>query len=245
MKNVFNATPLSIRTDLRAALNRAHQRLAQTGDWLNGTQRLAVATETRHARDCRLCQIQKLELSPYVVDGEHQTGGYLPGTWVNVIHRIVNDSGRLSERWFREALSGGLEEDEFIEMISICVQTLALDTFAAGIGMTTVPLPIAELGDPKRQRPSEARTGPGWVATIAPERASPEFEDFYSNESHFYIRRSLTLVPGETRRLWDLLNNLYLEDPRLFELEGLERGISRAQMEFLAARASALLGCYY
>ena len=43
----------------------------------------------------------------------------------------------------------------------------------------------------------------------------------------------------------DLLNSLYLEDPRLFELEGLERGISRAQMEFLAARASALLGCYY
>ena len=36
-----------------------------------------------------------------------------------------------------------------------------------------------------------------------------------------------------------------LEDPRIYELEGLERGISRAQMEFLAARASALLGCYY
>ena len=245
MKYVFDATPVSMRADLRAALNRAHKRLAQTGDWLSGAQRLALATETRHARDCTLCRIQKLEISPYAVDGEHQTEGYLPDPWVNVIHRVVNDPGRLSERWFREALSDGVEEDEFIEIISICVQTLALDIFAAGIGMTAVPLPIAEPGQPRRQRPSEARTGPGWAATISPENAGPDFKDFYSNESHFYIRRSLTLVPGETRRLWDLLNSLYLEDPRLFELEGLERGISRAQMEFLAARASALLGCYY
>ena len=61
----------------------------------------------------------------------------------------------------------------------------------------------------------------------------------------FYIRRSMTLLPNETRRLWILLDNLYLEDPRIDELDGIERGISRAQMEFLAARASALLGCFY
>ena len=72
-----------------------------------------------------------------------------------------------------------------------------------------------------------------------------DFADFYDGDRHFYIRRSLTLVPGECRRLWHLLNSLYLEDPRITELEGVERGISRAQMEFLAARASALLGCYY
>ena len=42
-----------------------------------------------------------------------------------------------------------------------------------------------------------------------------------------------------------MLNALYMEDPRVRELDGLERGISRAQIEFLAARASALLGCYY
>ena len=55
----------------------------------------------------------------------------------------------------------------------------------------------------------------------------------------------MTLVKKGSRHLWDLLNHLYLEDPRLPELEGLNRGISRAQMEFLAARASSLLGCYY
>jgi hypothetical protein len=41
------------------------------------------------------------------------------------------------------------------------------------------------------------------------------------------------------------MNPLYMSDPRVPELEGLDRAINRAQIEFLAARASALLGCYY
>ena len=100
-------------------------------------------------------------------------------------------------------------------------------------------------GQPARRRDPTAKTGPGWAATIAPEDADAGFADFYANDSHFYIRRSLTLLPGETRRIWSMLNALYMEDPRVRELDGLERGISRAQIEFLAARASALLGCYY
>ena len=67
------------------------------------------------------------------------------------------------------------------------------------------------------------------MSTIAPENAGPDFEDFYANESHFYIRRSLTLVPDEVRRFWDLMNPLYMEDPRINEIDGLDRGISRAQ----------------
>jgi hypothetical protein len=41
------------------------------------------------------------------------------------------------------------------------------------------------------------------------------------------------------------MNPLYMEDPRINETDGLDRGISRAQIEFLAARCSALLGCVY
>ena len=72
---------------------------------------------------------------------------------------------------------------------------------------------------------------------MTPADAGPDFADFYANDSHFYIRRALTLLPSETRRMWDLLNVLYMEDPRIHELDGLDRAISRAQIEFLAARA--------
>ena len=111
--------------------------------------------------------------------------------------------------------------------------------------MAEPALPTPRPGMPARRHDTSATPGPGWVATVAPENASPEFADFYANGSHFYIRRALTLVPAEARRIWNLLNRLYLEDPRVHELDGIERAIERAQIEFLAARASALLGCYY
>ena len=199
----------------------------------------------RHSWDCDLCRLRKSQPSPYSLTGKHQTLGDLPVSWVDVIHRVVNDPGRFSERWFKEVLSRGLLEVEFVEIIIVCVQAIAIDIFSSAIGINLVPLPKAEKGYPPRNRPSEAKIGPGWVATISPEDALSDFSDFYSNESQFYIRRSMTLVKKGSRHLWDLLNHLYLEDPRLPELEGLNRGISRAQMEFLAARASSLLGCYY
>ena len=249
MAQAFDAAPVFIRADLRAALNRAHEHQSETGDWLDGLQRLAVMAEARHAWNCEFCQACKDALSPYTVSGAHDHLGALPASWVDVIHRVVTDPGRLSARWYAQAKADGMVEDEIIEVISIAVQAVVVDCFTAGIGMET-PLPLpANSGQPQkqplRQHRTDAKTGPGWAATIAPEDAGDDFIDFYDNESHFYIRRSLTLVPGETRRLWDLLNNLYMEDPRLYELEGMVRHISRAQMEFLAARASALLGCYY
>ena len=241
----YDASPVAMRVDLAAALNRNHERLAQTGSWLDGAQRLAVVAETGNAWDCPLCQKCKSAVSPYAVDGNHAALGILAPAWVEVVHRVVTDPGRLSQRWYQEALDSGIAEDEIIEVISVTVQAVVTDCFTTAIGMETPSFPDAAMGQPPRRHALEARPGPGWAATIAPEDAGPDFMDFYDNESHFYIRRSLTLVPDETRRLWELLNALYMEDPRIYELEGLERGISRAQMEFLAARASALLGCYY
>ena len=245
MTYVFGSNFLSVRADLRSALDLAYKHIGETGDWLTGAQRVSVYAEMRQAWDCQLCRDLKAELSPYNIRGKHDTLGELPEAWVDVIHRVTTDPGRLSERWFQEALTGGMEEDEIIEVINVCVQAIAIDVFTSGIGLSLPSLPATGTGEPLRRRPSEAKTGPGWAATIAPEDVGDDFADFYDGDRHFYIRRSLTLVPGECRRLWHLLNSLYIEDPRITELEGVERGISRAQMEFLAARASALLGCYY
>ena len=98
MAYVFDAAPVSLRADLHGALNHAHKSLGQPGEWLHGAQRVAVVAETRQAWKCPLCQVQKLELSPYGVSGEHQAIGELPNSWVDVIHRVVTDPGRLSER---------------------------------------------------------------------------------------------------------------------------------------------------
>ena len=184
-------------------------------------------------------------MSPYTVTGEHEVAGELPRAWVNVIHQITTDSGRLTRQWYEAALAAGIEEDDFVEIISVAIITVTIDAFAAGVGMDPAALPLPKAGEPPRKRWAHATPGPGWIATTAPENGGTVLEDFYANGKHFNIKRALTLVPDEALRFWALMNRLYMEDPRVHELDGIDRDISRAQIEFLAARCSALLGCYY
>ncbi len=241
----FAGQDLPIRPELRVALDRGWAQLGKAGSWLTGRQRVSVAQEARAAWHCSLCREIKKALSPYAIEGSHDAATDLPRSWVDAIHRVVTDPGRLTEKWCQQVQNSGLSEDEYVELVSITIITTAIDTFSIAVGIQVPDMPVVVPGTPVRQRDPTATPGPGWVATIAPENAGTTFEDFYANESHFYIRRSLTLVPDEARKFWDIMNPLYLEDPRVIELEGIDRAISRAQMEFLAARASMLLGCYY
>lgn len=243
--NHFASVSLPVRSELAAALDRGWAQLGETGAWLTGAQRADIVKEARAAWECEICQERKAALSPYAVQGAHTAVTGLPEAWVDVIHRVVTDSGRLTETWCRDVQEAGISEDEYVELVTVTIIATVIDTFARGIGVALPELPTVQGGVPKCERDPTATPGPGWVATIAPENASPAFEDFYANDSHFYIRRSLTLVPEEVRKFWDIMNPLYIEDPRVFELDGIDRAINRAQMEFLAARASMLLGCYY
>ncbi len=245
MTQVFPNPPPELRADLLDGLDTAWPQIGRVGAWLTGAERLAVAAAARAAWDCALCAERKAALSPYAIDGDHDGDGRLPDAWLDAVHRVVTDSGRLTERWLQGLLADGLLEDEFVELVSVAVLVTTVDTFMRAIGRDPLPLPDAAGGVPHRRRRPDAKPGPGWVATIAPEDALLDFVDYYAGGSHFYIRRALTLLPDEVQRLWYLLNRLYMPDPRVHEFDGLERSISRAQAEYLAARASALLGCYY
>jgi hypothetical protein len=245
MRNPFEAAPVTIRADLQCAIGRAWSQLGEPGAWLTGTQRAAVAAETRNAWDCSVCHERKAALSAYAVSGEHEHLSALPRAWVDVIHRVTTDSGRLTQRWVDEAREAGVVEDMFVEIISVSIITITIDAFTSGIGMDITNLPAVQPGAPPRSHYQAATPGPGWISTTTPENAGPELTDLYAGEKHFNIKRTLTLVPDEAVRFWALMDRLYLEDPRVNELDAVDRDISRAQIEFLAARCSALLGCYY
>ena len=245
MSDPFADLPASTRDDIRAALPVARRRLAETGTWLTGAQRVAIAAEVRQAWDCALCKERKATLSPYGVSGEHDTLGELPAPWIDIIHPLTTDSGRLTKSWYEGVRDAGVGEDEFVEIVSVAIVAVTMDSFCVGVGIEPPDWPEPVAGEPKRVRAEEATPGPGWVSTIAPENVRANMADFYANESYFYIRRSLTLVPDELPKFWDLMTPFYMSDPRIEELGDLQRAISRGQIEFLAARASALLGCYY
>ncbi len=243
---MIDTSPLTVRDNLKSALTQAWSEVAQTGAWLSGEQRLAIANEARNAWQCELCKRRKEALSPYTVQGDHEHLGALPDAWVEAVHRIVTDSGRITESWYDSTIAAGIAEDEFIELLSLVTIVTGADTFMRGIGLPPLALSATgEQGIPPRRRPAGAKTGPGWAPTVAPEDAGHELGDFYETGPAAYIRRALTLVPDEANRFWPLLNQLYLGNPLRVELEGVERAISRAQMEFIATRTSAYLDCFY
>ncbi len=234
-----------IRPELAEAVTVAWRELGEAGSWLTGAQRVHVVACARAAWQCAGCDAQLTSLSPYAEHVDHTPEQSLPPHWVRLVHAVVRDSGRITRRLRDEVVSAGMSEDEYVEITSVAVLTRTVDAFTAGIGAGELPLPERIAGAPSCTPNTAATPGPGFVATTAPEHAQPDFADFYANDSHFYIRRALTLVQGEARRFWRLANALYLEDPRVEELDGVSRSITRAQIEFLATRASAMLGCYY
>jgi hypothetical protein len=234
----------AVRVELQVAVEQTRTDLSNPGDWLSGSQRLEVVAEARNAWRCGLCDTRKSALSPYRVEGNHDSVSVLPEIWIELIHRVVTDSSRITQAWYESIIGDDLCEDEFIEILSVTCITTSVDVLSLGLGVDPLVLSEPNTGTPARTRPSGANPGPGWAWTVAPEDAGPELAGFY-DFGPYYIRRALTLVPREAERFWNLMNELYLPDPAAEGVGKVERGISRAQIEFLAARVSALLGCYY
>jgi len=240
----YDSAPFKVREDLAGAHRRAWDRLASPGTWLDGATRIMVAEEVRHARGCDLCARRKAALSPYTVDGRHDDLGTLPESWVEAIHRIVSDPGRLTHGWYKTMVALGLAETEYVEIVSVIAHVTAIDTFARGLGMARWSLPAPKPGKPSRYRPAEARVSDAWVPTIVWNEAGANEADLFVGAAS-NIRRALTLVPGEARSFFDVGANQYLPGPAMRDFAKEYRAITHAQIELLAARVSALNQCTY
>jgi hypothetical protein len=233
-----------VRADLEAAHQRAWARLAAPGTWLDGARRVAVAAEARHVHGCGLCEKRKAAVSPFAVDGAHGTLGALPDGYIDVIHRIVSDPGRLTRGWFERTVGTVIGEEEYVETVSIVAHVTAIDTFARGLGIEPWPLPEPAAGAPSRYRPKEARKHAAWASHIAAEEHGPNEADFLSS-APANIRLALTLVPDEARSFFDLVAHQYIPGPAMRDFGREYRAITHAQIELLAARVSALNQCTY
>lgn len=69
--------------------------------WFIGLERVDIAREARYTTSCALCHKRKAALSPFSVDGEHDTVTNLPRDVVDATHRLVTDTGRLTKNMAR------------------------------------------------------------------------------------------------------------------------------------------------
>src|SRR5262249_52478047 len=158
----YEAAPLPIRADLAAAHRRARDHLARPGTWWSGAERVALMAEARNAPQCKLCRVRKEALSPAVISGAHDSLGELSDIAVEVVHRIRTDPGRLTRGWFDDVIRAGLSPEQYVEIVSVVAHTVALDTFARGVGLAGLPLPRPSDGPvalPPARREARPRLG--------------------------------------------------------------------------------------
>jgi len=236
---------MEIRQDLRDSHEQAWRAIASPGTWLTGRRRVAVAAEIRHALGCAHCARIREALSPFSVQGMHDTLGAVAGAEVEVVHRIVNDPGRLSESWVQSVLARGLVEGEYVEIVGLIAMVMMMDTFSRAMGLPLRALPEPVPGEPTRYRPPGAKKQAAWLPITEPEDAVESDGPMYPSPKAGYIYRGLSMVPQSLRDYWKLAFTHYLPSEAVYKFDRSIRAISRPQTEMLAARVSALHQCVY
>jgi len=237
--------PVSVRDDIAAAQLKAWQAIGRPGSWLTGAQRVAIAEEVRNARGCAVCQARKESLSPFAIEGEHDSVADLPAAMIDVVHRVVTDPGRLSRSWFETIVDGELSDAEYVELAIVVVLTTAVDTYARAVGSPLWALPEAVDGEPTRVRPENLTDEGAYVPVIPSGGAGPAEADLY-NPFGPNIYRAISLVPDQARLFYGILAAQYMAPKYVMDsASNGGRAISRPQIELIAARVSALNGCFF
>ena len=156
--------------------------------------------------------------------------GPLPATAVEVIHRVVNDSGRLTRRW-ADAQVGDLGDGPYAEVVGVTAILLALDVYARSIGDRHLELPPPVDGPPAAERPDGVGDVGAWIEMTE--------EKVLAN-----VSRALSLVPRTNATWRALVTESYSRGPEMLELTW-ERALTRPQIELIAAHVSLLQECFY
>lgn len=204
--------------------------MAGAGDWLTGTQRVAVWHEVRDAATNPLDHERKRALSPTGVPGEHAATAELSADAVEVVHRVASDPGRLTRSWADERIAA-LGAATYTELVGVTAIAKALDTFAAATGQGDRALPTPRPGEPAGEVPDDVGDVGAWVPqTLGPTLAN--------------VSRTLSGVPV-TNATWRSLVNSHYSRGREFAELAWDRALSRPQIELVAARVTALSECFY
>ncbi len=244
----YSNSPWQIRPDLPEAFRYTWEKLANSGTWLTGEQRLAVANEVRNAGDCHLCRQRKASLSPFATDGDHDGDhGPLSNLQVDIAHRLTTDASRLTESWLANCVEQGVSREMYVEILSIVVATVAIDAFHRSLGFELEVLPAAVPGEPSRYRPAAAKKGPAWVPMIDIAAIDEADADIYSGmQRSANVIAAMSLVPDAVRLLRAQSAAMYLEMSDIGNpASNGDRALSRPQIELIAGRVSAINDCFY
>ena len=223
---------VTVRDDLAEAHRLAWEHVAAPGSWWSGEQRVELAGTVLSAI------ADRAPLPPWI--GISSTGrlGPVPATPAvahDIAYRLARHAGTMTADTYRVAVEQ-LGELAYVELCAIVSTVAAVAHFCRNIGIAVPPLPAPDAGRPTGERPAEIVSAQyNWVPVAAPadERAA--------------VVQAYTAVPGEQRNTWRMAAAQYMPDTEMVDPAWQRRagGLSRAQMELVAARLTLLRECFY
>ncbi len=233
---MYEHAPIRVRGDIAAAHRAIWDALARPGTWWTSTERIGIAREARRAR-------ARHGLAPMPDEPQEPS---LPAVAIEVAQRVGGDPATLDEGWFR-GVAGRLLDAEYVELVAVVVQTVSVDVFCRAIGVALHPYPAPGPGSPSCQRPVTAVEEEAWVPTIPSGKAGGDAgRDLYGDTPMPNVIRALSLVPNDAGLALQQCVAQYLEIPQVLDASYEPgRGLSRAQIELIAGRVSAINECFY
>jgi hypothetical protein len=229
---IMSGIEVTVRDDLVDAHRLAWEHIAAPGSWYTGAQRVELA------QTAMLALADLDPLPPWVCassSGRLASELMAPAAANDFAYRLARHAGTITRDVY-ESVSRDIGELPFVEVCAIVSTVAAVWHFCRNIGAPVPPLPPVVDGEPTGRRPERlAAAELNWVPVEAPADQTAAVVQAY------------TAVPGEQFNTWRMADaqympNLDMVDPAWTRREG---GLSRAQMELVAARVTMLRDCFY
>jgi hypothetical protein len=221
-----------VREDLSEAHRLAWDHIAAPGTWWTGPQRVELASTALQAI------ADPDPLPPWIgVSTTDRLGTDLvaPRAAHDVAYRIARHAGTMTVDVYRAA-TDAIDELPYVELCAIVSTVAAVAHFCRNIGVGVPPLPEPQPGMPTRTCPQRlARAQFNWVPVAEPA------------DEVAAVVQAYTAVPDEQHNTWRMADAQYMPVAAMVDPDWSRRpdGLSRAQMELVAARLTRLRDCFY
>ncbi len=200
--------------------------LAGPGDWWDGASRRALMEETRAARGCTRCRDE--DGSPPTV--LHPATASLPASAVEVVHRVVNNSGRLTRSWAQMRIDE-LGDAQYAEVVGVTAIVVAIDVYATSAGERPPTLLAPIDGPVAAGRPDGVGDVGAWIPMT-------------THKALANVSRALSVVPRTNATWRALVTDSYSRGAEMLELRW-QRALTRPQVELVASQVSRMQECFY
>ena len=137
---------LAADPEIDAAHDREWSRLATSGSWFTGRERVAIARTARGG----------------------DPGAEIGAATAAAAVRIHDEPAAITLDWIEGLEREGLSRLAYVEVLGVVARLRALDTYTFGIGHLLRPLPEPVEGEPSRSTAASATYDGGWVPTVGP-----------------------------------------------------------------------------